>query len=160
MLSQGLGYAVTAMGYIASSGGKAVLVKEIAEAGQIPAAYLAKLIHTLARKGLVLTQRGVGGGVTLARPATQITLHDLCVALEDPIVLPTCLLGNAECSDARGCPAHRFWSEQRAQMDEFLRGTSVADVAAFESRRRWKQLGLPGVNPSVISELSRSATGA
>lgn len=160
MLSQGVGYAVTAMGYIASAGGKPVLVKEIAEAGQIPAAYLAKLIHSLARKGLVLTQRGVGGGVTLARPATNITLHDMCVALEDPIVLPACMLGNAECSDARSCPAHRFWTEHRGQMDEFLRSTTIADIAAFESRRRWKQLGLPGITPGVIAEVGRAASGA
>ena len=32
MLSQGVGYAITALGYIAAAGGKAVLVKEVAEA--------------------------------------------------------------------------------------------------------------------------------
>lgn len=144
MLSQGVGYAITALGYIAAAGGKAVLVKEVAEAASIPPAYLAKIIHALARRGLVNTQRGVGGGVTLAKPATDITLHDLAVALDDPAVSPTCLLGYTDCSDERCCPAHMFWTVHRAQLDTFLRTTSVADIAAFESRRRWKQLGLPG----------------
>lgn len=142
MLSQGVGYAILALGHIAASGGNPVLVKEIAEAASIPPAYLAKIIHALARRGLVLTQRGVGGGVTLARPATEISLHDVCQAMDDPVVKPTCMLGNAVCSDERSCPAHRFWTQQRNKVFDFLRTTSVADIAAFESRRRVR-LGIP-----------------
>lgn len=137
MLSQGVGYAVTALGYIAAAGGKPVLVREIAESGSIPAPYLAKIINALSKRGIVLTQRGVGGGVTLARPATEINLFDLCAALDDPVVHPMCMLGNAECSDDRACPAHKFWSGARQKVYDFLQATSVADIAAFESRRRW-----------------------
>lgn len=149
MLSQGVGYAILALGHIATSGGNPVLVKEIAEAASIPPAYLAKIIHALARRGLVLTQRGVGGGVTLARPATEISLYDVCLAMDDPVVKPTCMLGNAACSDDRACPAHRFWTAQRNKVFDFLRTTSVADIAAFESRRRLR-LGIPQpVRPPV-----------
>jgi Rrf2 family protein len=139
MLSQAVGYAATALGHIAAAGGSPVLVKEIAEAATIPAPYLAKIIHSLARRGIVNTQRGVGGGVTLARPATDISLYDLCVALDDPVVRPTCMLGTAECSDERACPAHKFWTGHRAEAIDFLSSTKVAHIAAFESRRRWRQ---------------------
>ncbi|MBA4120611.1 MAG: Rrf2 family transcriptional regulator [Isosphaera sp.] len=138
MLSQAVGYAITALGTIASAGGRPVLVKEIAEAARLPAPYLAKIVHALAKKGLVVTQRGVGGGVSLARPAVGITLMEVATALDDPITSPTCMLGTAECSDARACPAHRFWTASRANVLEFLRQTTVADIAAFESRRRWR----------------------
>lgn len=138
MLSQGVGYAILALGHIASSGGNPVLVKEIAEAASIPAPYLAKIIHALGRRGLVLTQRGVGGGVTLARPATEISLHDVCLAMDDPVVRPTCMLGNATCSEERACPAHKFWTAHRAKVYDFLKMTNVADIASFEARRRWK----------------------
>ena len=141
MLSQAVGYAATALGFVAAAGGRAVLVKDIAEAADIPAPYLAKIIQTLARKGLVLTQRGIGGGVTLARSADQLRLYDLCVALDDPSVQSRCMLGIAECTDERACPAHQFWTRQRASCQEYLRRMSVADIAAFETRRRWK--GLP-----------------
>lgn len=138
MLSQAVGYAATALGYVAAAGGKSVLVKDIAEAAEIPAPYLAKIVQSLARKGLVNTQRGIGGGVTLARPADQISLYELCVALDDPAVEQRCMLGTAACSDERACPAHRFWTGQRAKNLEFLQRTTVADVAAFETKRRWK----------------------
>lgn len=138
MLTQAVGYAAVALGHVAAAGGKPVLVKEIAEAAGIPGPYLAKIIHSLGRKGLVTTQRGVGGGVTLARPPADITLFELCLALDDPAVEARCMLGVAECSDERACPAHKFWSAQRARQVEYLQSMTVADVAAFETRRRWK----------------------
>jgi len=141
MLGQASGYAATALGYVAAAGGQSVLVREIAEGCGIPSAYLAKIVHQLAKRGLVLTQRGVGGGVTLARRAAEITLMDVCCALGDPILEARCMLGVAQCSEERACPAHEFWTEQRVRLLEFLERTTVADIASFEARRR---LGAPG----------------
>jgi Rrf2 family protein len=151
MLSQASGYASAALGLIAAAGGKPVLVKEVAEAAGIPGAYLAKIVQALARKGLVITQRGVGGGVTLARPAAAISLLDVCSALEDPVVKQRCMLGTDECSDDRACPCHRFWTMHRAKYIDFLTSTTVADIAAFETRRRWTALlgTPPGLGPAV-----------
>jgi Rrf2 family protein len=138
MLSQAVGYAATAMAYVAAAGGNLVLVKEIADATGIPGPYLAKIVNTLARKGLVLTQRGIGGGVSLAKPAQDISLFDVCVALDDPVVQVRCMLGTAPCSDERSCPAHKFWKAQREKVVAYCRDLTVADVAAFETKRRWK----------------------
>jgi Rrf2 family protein len=118
-------------------GGKSALVKVVAEACGIPQPYLAKIINQLARAGLVQTQRGVGGGVTLARPPKNITLVEICAALDDPILQPRCMLGNAQCTQDRACPAHAFCDSYRTQLAEFLKTTTVADIAAFETRRRW-----------------------
>ena len=148
MLSQAVGYAATALGHIAAAAGKHVLIKEIAQAADIPAPYLAKIVQSLARKGLVTTQRGVGGGVVLAKLAPEITLYELCEALGDPAVETRCMLGTAECTDARACPCHSFWTQHRERATDFLRRTTVADVAAFETRKRWKSNGAakPGEN--------------
>lgn len=143
MLSHAAAYAATAMGYVAAAGGKAVLVKEIADASEIPAPYLAKIIQGLARKGLVVTQRGVGGGVALARSPKDITLYEVCVALDDPVVEDRCMLGLAACSDERACPAHGFWKLHKSECMAFLKRMTVADVAAFELKRRWVSLGSP-----------------
>lgn len=143
MLSQATGYAAMALGYVAAAGGKPVLVKHIAEACDIPAPYLSKIVNTLARAGLVTTQRGIGGGVTLAHDPTQLTLHDLCLALDDPILEQKCMLGVAKCSDERACPAHAFSMEERRRLLSFLTSKTIADIAAFESRRRW------GIRPAA-----------
>jgi Rrf2 family transcriptional regulator, iron-sulfur cluster assembly transcription factor len=137
MLSQSVGYAATALGCVAAMGGKPVLIRHIAKMCAVPAPYLAKLINLLARRRIVLTQRGHGGGVSLARPAAEVTLMDLCVALDDPALTPRCLLGGARCSEDRACPAHAFCRACRRQQTEFLQRTTIADIAAFEARRRW-----------------------
>lgn len=138
MLSQAVGNAASALACIAAIGNPSLLVKEISQHCGIPGAYLAKIINQLARRDVVQTQRGVGGGVSLARRPEEIRLFDLCVALEDPIVKPRCLLGNEVCSDERACPAHQFSTHQRSDLAEFLKKTTIADIAAFETRRRWR----------------------
>lgn len=143
MLGQAAGYATSALGYLATAAGKPLLVKEIAQACDIPAPYLAKIINTLRHVGLVETQRGVGGGVTLARKPSEVSLYDIAELLADPICNKRCMLGVAECSDQRACPAHRFWTEQRGTVIEFLKKTSIADIAAFETRRRSRAMN-PG----------------
>ncbi|RMH12202.1 MAG: Rrf2 family transcriptional regulator [Planctomycetota bacterium] len=136
MLSQAVGYAASALGYIAEAADRPVLVREIADACGIPAPYLSKIIHTLAKQGLVVTQRGVGGGVLLARDPGAITLYDLCLALGDNAVGDRCMLGTTACSDRRACPAHDFWCEQREKLVMFMHGLTVKDIAEFEKRQR------------------------
>ncbi|MBL0871406.1 MAG: Rrf2 family transcriptional regulator [Phycisphaerales bacterium] len=154
MLSQSAGYAAIALGYIAGAGGKPVLVKQIAEAASIPPSYLSKIIHSLARKGLVVTQRGIGGGVTLAKPATEITMYDLCVAMDEPACQSRCFLGTASCSDDRACPSHKFWKVQRERVLDFMKQQTIADIAAFEQRRRNN-----GKNEPVFAPLSITRDG-
>lgn len=144
MLSQATGYAATALGYLATAGGAPMLVKEIAEACSIPGPYLAKIVNALRRVGLVQTQRGVGGGVTLAKRPQDISLHSIAQLLGDPICQSRCMLGVSECSDERACPAHRFWSQHRDETILFLKRTTIADIAAFETRRRTKALKSDG----------------
>lgn len=139
MLSQAVGYAISALGFIAATGGKPVLVRVVADACQIPPAYLAKIIHILSRRKLVSTQRGIGGGVVLARPPQEINLRDVCTALGDPVEQPRCMLANVECNDDRDCPAHEFCTHYRQNLLAFLERTTIADIASFEARRRWKQ---------------------
>ena len=137
-LAQGTGYAIQALSCIAAAAGKPQLVREIAESCDLPAPYLSKIIHKLARAGLVHTQRGINGGVSLVPNAVDITLLDVCQALEDPVTEMRCLLGVAECSDERACPAHTFNRAQRAAFVEFVSTTTIADIASFEMQRRWR----------------------
>lgn len=140
MLSQSVGYAASALGAIAMAKGKPVLIKEIAKEGGIPIAYLGKLINTLARKGVVQTQRGIGGGVTLIPAADQLSLYDVCVIFDEPVTKQRCMLSTAECSDERACPCHHFWTAHRAAFVTFLKKTTIADMASFETKESLKRL--------------------
>lgn len=133
MLSQASGYAATCLAYIDSRSGP-VFVKDIAEATGIPAPYLAKIVQILAKKGFVKTQRGIGGGVSLGRKADSISIFDVCAALDDPGIVPKCIMGTAVCSDERACPAHEFWTKERAKIYMFLQTTTIADLSKSKNR--------------------------
>ncbi len=142
MLSQTVGYAVLALGHLAKVK-EPTFVRDIAEATAIPGPYLAKLINQLARKGLVMTQRGLRGGVVLARPAAEITLMEICEALDEPVVQKRCMLGFPQCSEEHECPAHKFWLKERAVITDFLSQTTLADVARG-GRSKHKERRGPG----------------
>jgi Rrf2 family iron-sulfur cluster assembly transcriptional regulator len=150
MLTQSVGYAASALGYLAGSGRHQMLVRELAEAVGVPGPYLAKIMNQLARRGFVTTQRGIGGGVALARAAGEISLYDLCEALDDPVVQQRCMLGIAECTDERSCPAHRFWSRVRSQQTEFLVKTTLVDMARFENARQFARAKGAGIGGSLL----------
>jgi Rrf2 family protein len=143
MLSQSVGYAITALGFLATARDSPVLVRDISEATNIPTPYLAKLIHSLARKGFVTTQRGIGGGVSLAHDPRHVSLYDVCVALDEPTVRQRCLLGMAECADDRACPAHAFWKLYREQYIDFLKRTTLQDMVEFQTRQPLPLIGRP-----------------
>jgi DNA-binding IscR family transcriptional regulator len=47
-----------------------------------------------------------------------------------------CAVGLAECSDETPCPLHDSWKPLRTQINDYLQGISVADLATALSRKR------------------------
>lgn len=82
MFSQTVEYALRAMVQLAAEPSDVAATKDIAAKAKIPSAYLAKVFQAMRRDGLIHARRGVGGGVTLAKPANKITLLDVIEAVE------------------------------------------------------------------------------
>jgi Rrf2 family transcriptional regulator, iron-sulfur cluster assembly transcription factor len=132
MLSSMTGYAVTALAWLSMQENGPEQVRDIAQGAGVPEAYLGKIIHQLARKGLVSTQRGYGGGVIFEQNPCELALLDIAEALGDPILIPKCMLGVEDCSDERACPAHAFWKVHRAREIDYLAETTIDDIRKFE----------------------------
>jgi Rrf2 family protein len=82
MFSQTVEYALRAMVQLASEAPGASTTQHIAQSTRVPGAYLAKVLQSLRRGGLITSRRGVGGGVKLSRPPRKITLLDVINAVE------------------------------------------------------------------------------
>ncbi len=143
-LSQTTGYAIKALGCLNEPTCDSRSTPEIAACARVPKPYLAKIVHALARRGLVTARRGVGGGVSLAHPPHQITLLRIVEAVEGPDWLGECLLGLDECSDQRTCPTHAFWQRIREEIRRELAGTTLADVIQFKRAGRRPATRPPG----------------
>jgi Rrf2 family protein len=110
------------------------LSKDIAERTGISRTYLSKILNRLTRSGLIAAKRGYRGGFKLLRPASKISLLEVIEVAEGCPWTPRCLLGPAECSDERSCPAHCVWSTAQTGIKSKLRRLTLADIAEFERR--------------------------
>jgi Rrf2 family protein len=106
---------------------------EVADQIGAPRNYLGKLLKTLADEGVLQSQKGKGGGFRLARQAETISLYDVMEPVERVSRWSGCFLGLARCSDDGPCAVHGQWGEVRDAYLQFLKTTTVADVARRES---------------------------
>ncbi|MBI5707898.1 MAG: Rrf2 family transcriptional regulator [Armatimonadetes bacterium] len=134
-MSQTTGYAISALGCLAGIEGRTRLVRDVADCAGLALPYLSKIILTLSRKGVVATRKGIGGGVRLACDPHSVSLYEVCVLMDDPVIQMRCLMGTAPCSAQRNCPCHEFWAKHRERLFEFLMRTTLADIARFEAKR-------------------------
>lgn len=137
-LSHTTGYAIVALSLVGASGGQWVQAQEIARRTGIPKPYLSKILHALGKAGLIRTKRGIGGGVTLSRPAAAVSLLDVASAVDPSAAQPRCFMGMASCSDAKPCPMHEYWKLTRDEIRRQLERTTLADVAEFQTAADFK----------------------
>lgn len=124
-------YVVVAMTELAlEPAGARVNLAELARREDISPAYLEQLFVKLRRAGLVLSVRGPGGGYALARPADEISIAEILLAVEETI---SALVrgGGAEgaSSGTRAQSlANRLWEGFSAQVYVYLQRTTLGDV--------------------------------
>jgi Rrf2 family protein len=132
MLTDTVEYALRAAVYLATRPGEAVTTGEVADRTQVPAAYLAKILQGLAKAGIVKAQRGVGGGVSLAKPASELTILEVVNAVEPIQRIKTCPL-KLSAHGTRLCPLHKRLDAALEQVELAFAGTTLAEVLAEPS---------------------------
>jgi Rrf2 family cysteine metabolism transcriptional repressor len=112
-------YALSALVELYGHGDRGpVPIAELARRREIPAQFLEQLFATLRRAGILRSQRGVKGGYSFARPATEITVLELVELLDGPV----------------GRDAAGVFGEAARAARTVLAGTTVAEVAEAEAR--------------------------
>jgi Rrf2 family protein len=95
-----------------------------------PQNYLGKLLKSLAEEGLLESQKGLGGGFRLARPAREISLFDVVDPIEHLSRWSGCVLGRPECSEVEPCAIHNRWKVVRDSYLRMLQRTTIAELVA------------------------------
>ena len=127
-------HALAALGFlITQPPGEYVALSDIAEARNLPRAFLAKTFQKLARHDVLLSSRGRSKGYTLARSADTISVLDVFVAVEGPKLLQRCSLWPGRCCDHDPCILHPFLSGHIRTLEERLGEISIADLSVTET---------------------------
>jgi len=120
MISQTAEYALRAMVHMASLSGDSAEVhttQGIAEATQVPVGYLSKMLQSLAKAGLSVSQRGLGGGFRLAKEPGDITIYEVISTINDLPHVHSCPLDAKEHADYL-CPLPARLDEAMAIVKE------------------------------------------
>jgi Rrf2 family protein len=126
-------YALRAVVQLAAISPKASTTAELAVITQVPPAYLVKVLQALVKAGIVTSQRGASGGVSLAHSPEELTILDI-VNATDPIKrIRTCPLELAT-HGSKLCPLHRRLDAALAQVENAFRSTTLAEVIGDPSR--------------------------
>ena len=134
-LSRPAEYALRAATYLAhSEPNKRVRSRDLAEAVNIPAAFLSKIMRRLTEYGIVSAQKGHNGGFLLAKPPAQIRFLDILRAVDFEPTADHCLFGLGNCDAQNPCPLHPEWSKLKDQIEEWASLHTLDDSLQGESR--------------------------
>ena len=150
-LSTRVRYGTRAMLDVALQGSEEpVHLKDIARRQEISKKYLEHLTSRLEAAGLLRSIRGAGGGISLARPASEIKLSQIFQTLEGPIALVECVDNPRWCPRSSRCATRDIWMQMGHLLSDFLESQTLEDLCC--QQREKEQQGYP---PSTTSSTTR-----
>lgn len=144
VLSRTSQYAIQALIYIATQPvGEPVLNRDIATRLNVPSAYLAKILQSLCKQGLLDSFRGRLGGFCLREGMHKTTLMQALTLTEGPDFTKSCILGLKECSDETACPMHTKWLPVKKKIIALLEDMTLEDLAKAVLTGKYRLSDLP-----------------
>jgi len=129
ILSRSADYGLRALMYLAQQNSSSPApLDQIAQAKSVPPALLSKILQTLVRAKVLRSQKGYGGGFTLAVDPDALTLERVVELIDGPFTVFECLADDSFCRVCEGCKLKTKFHELQEAMVGVLRGTSLADV--------------------------------
>ena len=129
-------YAIRCVLFLSESDDKQVSQRvRIAEAMDIPAHFLAKIVQKLAVAGIVRIARGPAGGCQLIKTPDDVTLLDVIEAVDGRIIVSDCLMGSGICSRERKCPIRSAWTRIGGNLRKQLGSVTFASLIENSTQR-------------------------
>ncbi len=136
-LSKLTDYAIVLLGHFAHGGAASALggesawtARTLADRSKLPLPTVSKVLKTLARAGLLASQRGVAGGYTLTKPAEAVSIADVIIAIDGPIALTECVESHELCDLESSCPTKAHWTRINDAVRSALQSLSIRDMTA------------------------------
>jgi len=108
-----------------NSANKAVILRNVAEEEEISIRYLEQIIIPLKIYKLVKSIRGAGGGYTLARRPSEITICEILEALEGSCALVDCVEDKEFCDRLPTCAAYEIWNEASQLLKNYFKKVTL-----------------------------------
>lgn len=136
-------YSLRVLMYVSVVPDRLVTIQEIAQGYGISENHLMKVVHGLAQHGFIETVRGRGGGLRLARPASDITVGAVVRAVEDDFALVECFRTDNTCRITPVCRLRGALQDALGAYFEVLDNRTLAELVA-KPKALLKELAPPG----------------
>ncbi len=128
-------YALIALAHLARRSEDLVSARDIARQFGLPLPLLMNILNELTHRGLVNSTRGAKGGYRLARGPEAITLAQVIHAIEGPVRLTACCLGEPgvaeeDCTIEALCPVKEPVRRVHDSLEQFLSQVTLAYIAS------------------------------
>ncbi|MBI4533875.1 MAG: Rrf2 family transcriptional regulator [Candidatus Melainabacteria bacterium] len=133
MISQTAEYALRAAVCLAQYAELPLTTQQIASVTGVPAGYLSKVLQSLVKANLVMSQRGLKGGFVLGRRASSLTILEIVNAVDPIKRIVTCPLG-IETHGVNLCPLHKRIDEAIAMVETSFAESTLAQLLASPSK--------------------------
>lgn len=122
MFSKNSECALRCLLFLAQQGvGVPILCRDIAHAVGVSEPCVASVLRILAKRNVLESLKGKGGGFALRPEAADLSAYDILLAVTTkPEQRTRCILGQQECGDAHPCPLHSAWTELQERQKELL----------------------------------------
>ena len=115
--------------------GDATVLKRISEEEEISLRYLEQIIIPLKINRLVKSVRGAGGGYTLARDPSKISVLEILDALDGPCYLTECVEDPSVCEQTSSCAAHEVWKGATLLLKNYFESFSLTDLLEMSEKK-------------------------
>lgn len=131
MLSKTFAYAIKGLTYIALHGSKEnrISILQLSEGINVSASFLGKIMQELARKKIVHSAKGPGGGFWLDEKSMRKSAFDILKIVDPGMISNTCLMGKTSCSHDFPCPLHHEYLASRTSLFKALSATTLFNLA-------------------------------
>lgn len=117
--------------------GERTTAQQIAQQRLIPRALVRRVVTRLAAAGLIVTTRGSEGGISLARPPSEISLLQVVEAMEGTLALNQCVVEPGICPLEPSCNVHTAWVYAQHVIRTHLQGITFDQLAGKKEESSW-----------------------
>ena len=122
-------YAIRCVLHLSRDPESVTSVEEISRVMFVPKTFLAKILQSLMKAGIVTSTRGIKGGFQLARRPKDINLLEVIEAIQGPSAPNVCAIDKRMCQLSSRCTVHPVWIKIREMVEKELKKTNFADLS-------------------------------
>ena len=118
-----------------------ISINSIATEENVSSEFLEQIFFKLKKAGLIKSVRGPGGGFSLNRKPSEISVRNILEAVGETHGLTPCTLRRRTlCDRPEPCAAHEIWTGLQKAMEDYLSSVTLKDILEKNGKHNFTKL--------------------